>query len=171
MYSALFYLLSVLICSDSLTVYQIHPESWGMTARRHSAPLTSDLQRYSTRPRPGLENNPARATSRTPVCHPRENSCQTQTICGQRRVSAGLRAVLFYRSFLSPSPNVAVNKGYRCGSKACKDGVSTTDRNCTAAHALNWKHTFAPKKSNPKTKLQLPVTSPYFDWNHQLPGV
>lgn len=51
--SALFYLLSVLICSDSFTVYQIHPGSWGMTARRHSAPLTSDLRRYGTRARPG----------------------------------------------------------------------------------------------------------------------
>ncbi|CAB1456796.1 unnamed protein product [Pleuronectes platessa] len=43
----------VLICSDSFTVYQIHPGSWGMTGRRHSAPLTSDLQRYGTRARPG----------------------------------------------------------------------------------------------------------------------
>ncbi|KAK5886712.1 hypothetical protein CesoFtcFv8_017717 [Champsocephalus esox] len=63
--SALLYLPSVLICSDSFTVYQIHPGSWGMTGRRHSAPLTSDLQRYGTRARPG--GRVSRATSGTPV--------------------------------------------------------------------------------------------------------
>lgn len=74
-------------------------------------------------------------------------------------------AVCRWASFrlLSPrSSNAAENKSYTCGGKACKDGVSTTDGNCTAAHTLNWKHTFALEKSNPKTKTTASSNIPIF---------
>lgn len=149
---ALLYLLSVLICSDSFTVYQIHPGSWGMAARRHSAPLTPDLRRYSTRPRPGARGvNPARVRRSGHLSAVRERAPVKQRQSGH-------------------------GDGSQLGS--ARQPPRTSNATDVAAEAVRtaWPQMetvrlhigligntlLAAGKSNPKTKLGLPGTSPYY---------
>lgn len=155
---ALLYLLSVLICSDSFTVYQIHPGSWGMAARRHSAPLTPDLRRYSTRPRPGARGvNPARAGGLA-TCLPSERDLLSN------------RDSLVTETFLSWAPEDAAAAARRPPRSSNATDVAAErvrmawpQMETARLHiSLIGNTLLAAEKSNPKTKLGLPGTSPYY---------